>query len=178
MITQKSPITSVDYNVKYDQLDGTDTETTGDGKETILSRADRDSSINAIIRSDAADLLTTDPVKKAAAVEFDTNNKAEGNILPVSKNPVDNVLDFAKISYAFKWIGKPTETNLGFEAAVEKAFKIILKRGVSTNKEYTGNAIVSEKAIKCDISGLAEVTYTIQINGALAEAEADESESS
>lgn len=167
------PLTSIDYNVNYDQLDSTDTETTGDGRETILSRADRETTINAIIRSDAADLLTTDPQKLPAVLSFATNNKVEGDILPVSKNPVDNVLDFAKVSYGFKWIGKPTETNLGLPAAEEKAFKIILKRGASTNKEYTGNAIVSAKSITSDINGLAQINYTIQINGALTEAVAD-----
>lgn len=167
------PVTSIDYNINYDQLDGTDTETTGDGRETILSRADRETSINAIVRSDAADLLTTNPAKLPAVLSFATNNKVEGDILPVSKNPVDNVLDFAKISYGFKWIGKPTETNIGLVAAEEKAFKIILKRGATTNKEYTGNAIISAKSITSDINGLAQITYTVQINGALTEPVAD-----
>ena len=167
------PVTSIDYNVNYDELDGTDNSTTGDGRETEVSRATRATSINGIVRSENADLLTTNPVKQAAILTFNTNNKAEGDIIPVSKNPVDNTLDFAKIAYAFKWVGAPTETNLGLAAAVEKAFKVILKRGASTNKEYTGNAIVTAKNITSDINSLAKINYTIKINGALTEAVAN-----
>lgn len=167
------PVTSIDYNVSYDELDSTDNATTGDGRETEVSRASRATTINGIIRSESADLLTTDPVKQAAILTFNTNNKAEGDIIPVSKNPVDNNLEFAKIAYAFRWVGVPTETNLGLAAAIEKAFKIIMKRGASTNKQYIGNAIVTAKNITLDINSIAKVSYTIKINGALTEAVAN-----
>jgi hypothetical protein len=167
------PVTSIDYNVNYDELDATDSETTGDGRETEVSRASRATAINGIVRQEDADVLTTNPVKQAATLTFNTNNKAEGDIIPVSKNPVDNNLDYAKIAYAFRWVGNPTETNLGLAAAIEKAFKIILKRGATTNKEYTGNAIVISKGITLDINSLAKVSYTIKINGALTEAVAN-----
>ena len=167
------PVTSVDYSASFDQLDVTDTETTGDGKETILSRADRDTSVNMIMREDAAELLTVDPAKVAGIVLFTDDNKAEGFILPVSKNPVDNTLDVVKIAYAFKWIGVPTETNLGLALNSAQDFRIIYKRGATTNKEKSGTAIITSKTISCDISGLATITYTVQVNGALTETEAD-----
>ncbi len=163
------PVTDIDFNVSFDELDGTDSETTGDAKETEVSRAERDTAITVIAREDQADLLTTDPQKKAAVLSFSSTTKVEGFIIPISKEISDNVSDFAKINYSFKWVGKPTETNIGLEAGVVKPFKIILKRGGSSNKEYTGNAIITKKSVKSNIEQKATISYTFSINGALNE---------
>lgn len=167
------PCTSMEVATKYDQLDGTDSATTGDSSETIVSRGDRESKVSAIIRSDAVDLLTTNPTVEAATALFASGQTVAGNILPVGKEITDEVNGFAKVDYTFKWRGAPIETALGLAPAVEKAFKIILKRGVSTNKQYTGTAIITEKTIAADIKGLAKISYTVQINGAITYAVAD-----
>ncbi len=161
------PATSIDVSTKYDQLDGTDTETTGDASETIVSRADRESKVSGIVRSESADILTTNPTPQNATVQFASGQTIGGKVIPVSKEIADEVNGYAKVDYTFKWRGAPVETAVGLTPAVEKAFKIILKRGASTNKEYTGTAIITEKAISAEIKGLAKVSYTVQINGAV-----------
>ena len=163
------PVTDIDFNLSYDELDGTDSDTTGDAKETEVSRAERETAITGIVRDTAADLLTTSPVKKAATLEFSTTTKVAGYIIPISKSIVDNVNDLVKIDYSFKWVGAPTETNMGLPAGVVKPIKIILKRGSTTNKEYTGNAVITKKSAKSNIAGMATINYTFSINGALAE---------
>lgn len=163
------PVTQIDYSEQYDELDATDSSTTGDAKETEVSRADRETKISAIVRDDEADMLSTSPVKKSAKLEFNSSCYAEGYVIGTQKNIVDNVNDIAKIDYSFKWQGKPTETALGFTAGEAKSFKLILKRGTVTNKEYVGTAVITQKSISSEISGLAKVNYTMSINGALTE---------
>ena len=121
------------------------------------------------MRDTVADLLTTSPVKKTATVKFNANTYVFGSMLPISKNITDTVQDIAKIDYSFKWIGNPTETNFGLTAGESKAIKIILKRGSSTNKEYTGSAVITAKQATANILDLAKITYTFHINGALTE---------
>lgn len=162
------PVTDIDFNLTYDELDTTDSETTGDAKETSVSRADRETTTTGIMRDTVADLLTTSPVKKAATLTFNSNTSVSGSLLPISKNIVDSVQDMAKIDYTFKWIGEPTETNMGLTAGQSKAIKIILKRG-TTNKEYTGTAVITAKAASANIADLAKITYTFHINGSLTE---------
>lgn len=161
------PLVSADISIKYDQLDVTDTATTGDGSETIVSRADRESKISGIVRSEVADLLTTNPIQEAATLTFNTGQTVVGKIIPVSKSIADEAAGFAKVDYSFKWYGKPVETAVGLAPAVEKAFKLILKRGATTHKQYSGNAIITEKTISSDIKGLTKVSYTFYINGAV-----------
>ncbi len=161
------PATSMDISTKYDQLDGTDTETTGDASETLVSRADRESKLSGIIRSETADVLTTSPAAQTTTLLLASGQTISGKVIPVSKEIADEVNGFAKVDYTFKWRGAPTETAVGLTPAVEKAFKIILERGASTNKEYTGNAIITEKTISAEIKGLVKVSYTVQINGAV-----------
>jgi hypothetical protein len=162
------PLVSADININFDQLDVTDTSTTGDGSETLISRADRESKITSIMRSESADLLTTNPVAQVGVLTFNTGQTITGSIIPVSKEITDEVSGYAKVDYTFKWKGAPTELECGLVCGgVEKAFKLILKRGASTNKQYTGNCIITQKTISSEIKGLTKISYTIAINGAV-----------
>jgi hypothetical protein len=163
------PVTDIDFNLKYDELDATDSSTTGDSKETEVSRASRETKTTCIVRDSVADLLTTNPVKKAAILTFNSHTNITGEIIPMQKDITDKATDMAKVDYSFKWVGKPVETNLGLTAGVVKPFKVILQRGSSTNKEYIGSAVITSKAAKSGFNSLATITYSISINGALTE---------
>jgi hypothetical protein len=162
------PLVSADISIKYDSLDVTDTETSGDGSETIVSRAERESKITMIVRDDEADLLTTNPVAESVTLTFASGQTVVGSAIPVSKNIADEAVGFAKVDYAFKWKGAPVETALGIPIdGEEDAFKIILRRGATGNKEYTGNAILTEKTISAEIKGITKISYSFMINGAV-----------
>ena len=161
------PATSMDISIKYDQLDGTDTATAGDASETILSRAERESKVSGIVRSETADVLTTSPTPQTTTLLLASGQTVAGKVTGFSKTVADEVNGYAKIDYTFKWLGAPTETAIGLVTAVEKAFIIILKRGATTHKQYSGNAIISEKTISSEIKGLVKVSLTMQINGAV-----------
>ena len=162
------PVTDADININYDELDTTDTETISggaDGTEYVTSRAERESKISMIMRSEDADLLTTNPAEQDTVLTLASGQTIEGVSIPISKNPTDESEGVVKVDYAFKWKGAPVETDCGLVPAVEKAFKIIYKRGASTNKQISGNAIITKKSISVNIKGLAKITYTMRING-------------
>lgn len=159
------PLTDVDVSVNYDELDTTDTETTGDGTEYVTSRAERESKASIIMRSEDADLLTTNPISAATILTFATGQTFTGSSVPISKEITDESNGVSKVDYTFKWKGAPTELSCGLAAAVEHAFKIIFKRGTSTNKEITGNAIITQKSITVSRKGIAKISYTFRING-------------
>lgn len=162
------PLMNVDYSTKYDDIDVTDTSSTGDSTEFIVSRAERESKITAVVKSNEADLLTTNPTPQNGTITFDTGQTVTGQIIPVSKQITDEAQGKAQVDYTFKWKGAPTEANLGLPTAQQKAFKLILKRGSSTHKQYTGNAIITEKIISGNVNNeIVKITYALKINGAV-----------
>jgi len=167
------PLTAVDISIKFDSIDVTDTSTTGDGTETIVSRAERASKLSAILKSDDVDLLSTNPTSEAAVLTLASGQTVTGNVIPISKEIADEATGYAKVDYSFKWKGAPTEVNTGLICGVEHTFKLILKRGVTTNKEYTGNAIITEKTISSEVKGLTKTSYSVSINGVLTRAVAN-----
>lgn len=167
------PIASADIAIKYDTIDATDTETSGDGSEVVVSRADRESKVSAILRDDDTDLLTEDPIPVDAILEFAPGQDIDGVLIPTNKVVTDEVNGTAKVDYTFKWKGQPTETDLGLATAVEKSFIIRLKRGSSTHKQYSGTCVITEKTITNEVKGIAKVSYNCQIQGALTRAVAN-----
>lgn len=163
------PVTDIDYNVTFDEVDVTDSDTTGDAKESEVTRADRETKVTCVVHNDDTDILTSAPTEQDAELEFSSTTGVSGKIIATSKNVKNNTKEFSKVDYTFKWRGEPTETNLGLPAGVTKAVKVILKRGATTNKEYTGSAIITAKNAKASISGLATVSYSVSISGALTE---------
>ncbi|MEW6507180.1 MAG: hypothetical protein AB1432_05485 [Bacteroidota bacterium] len=163
------PVTDIDFNVTFSEIDVTDSATTGDSKEMEVTRADRETKVTCIVHHNVADLLTTSPVEQPADLDFSATIGVAGKIIATSKNIKNNTKEFSKVDYSFRWRGEPTETNLGLVAGSRKAIKVILKRGATMNKEYIGNAVITAKSAKANISGIATVSYTLSISGALAE---------
>lgn len=159
------PVRELSFNLSYDELDGTDTATTGDAKETEVSRAERETTLNAIMRDDAADFLEDNPAVDDVELELTATTKVVGKGIPVAKSITNPTTGFAEVNYTVKWQGAPTETNFGLAGGVQKAFKLIFKRGSVANKEYTGNCIITAKSVTCNVAGVARVTYTMRVNG-------------
>lgn len=167
------PVTDIDMSISYDELDATDTSSTGDSSETEVSRADRESKISVIMRSESADLLTTNPTPQNCVITLASGQTITGKAIPMNKEIVNEVKGLVKIDYSFKWRGNPTEVGAGLATAVQKAFIIIHKRGASTNKQYSGNAIITQKTITATIKGLTKISYTMRVNGAVTSAVAN-----
>jgi len=164
-------LVSADYSVKFDTLDVTDSCTTGDGSETVISRAERETKLSAIVDDATADLLEANPTAESCTLTFNTGQTVVGSAIPVSKEIADEAAGFAKVDYVYKWKGAPTETAVGLALdATAHAFEIILRRG-TTNKSYAGDAILTGKTVSADIKGITKVSYSFMINGAVTYAE-------
>jgi hypothetical protein len=161
------PVTSVVYGRTFDTQDTTDSATTGDGTEQGTTRADATLELQAIMRGEVADLFVANAVKKTVAITLQSGTTLGGSVIIVGENKTLSVNDVTGVTSNFKFKGLPTEVNLGLPLGVEKAFVITVKRGASTNKAYTGNAIILGKNINASINDVAKVSYTIQINGAV-----------
>lgn len=167
-------VTDFDFTTSYDEVDVTDSETAGDAKETIVSRADRESKISLVMRSETADLLTSTPDYQNAALTFASGQTIVGQAILTNKEPVVGNSEGVKVSYTLKWKGKPIETLLGLTPAVEKAFRIVYVRGATTNKETSGNAIITKKTITANVvSDMIKLTYSMKVNGAVTHSVAD-----
>lgn len=165
-------VTDLEYSQKYDELDVTDTATTGDAKEKSVSRAESELKITIITDDATADILTdTTPAKVAFAAAFASGQSVTGFAIPISKNVKAQVSDFAKTDVTLKVVGAPTETELGLALGTLIPFKFRLKKGITANKEYSGNLIVTSKTIKGNVSGMVPVSYSMSISGAVTETE-------
>lgn len=161
------PLINADVSIKYDTLDTTDTSSSGDSSETSVSRGERESKISGIVRDTDTDLLTTNPTYQNATLTLNSGQTVTGQIIPINKTISDEVAGYAKVDYTFKWKGAPTETSIPFPTAQERAFRLLLKRGASTHKQYSGNAVITEKTISGEVKGIIKVTLTLNVNGAI-----------
>lgn len=173
LVDAEVPVVDMDFSVKFDELDVTDTSSTGDSKEVVTSRGDRETKVTGIVSDSVADSLTTAPVSQACVLTFGTGNTVTGNVVLTAKNITDAVSDVAKIDYTAKWIGTPVEVLMGLVAGTSAAFKVILKPGTSTNKEYTGTAVLISKTVKASVTSGAKISYSFSVTGAQTEAVAN-----
>ena len=161
-------VTDFDFSTSYDEVDVTDSETAGDAKETLVSRADRESKISLIMRNETADLLTSSPDYQPCTLTFASGQTIVGQAILTNKEPVVGNSEGVKVTYTLKWKGKPIETLLGLTPAIEKAFRIVYVRGATTNKQTSGNAIITKKTISANVvSDMIKLTYSMKVNGAV-----------
>jgi hypothetical protein len=160
------PVSDFDFDLKYDELDASDTSS-GGGAETEVSRAERESKIVAIMKDNVAEKLVynSDPVEQSAVFQFADDCRVAGALLILGQNIESKVDDIVKANYTCKWLGAPIETNFGLPAGEIKPFKIIYKRGATTNKEISGNCIITSKTIKGQYKGTGTISYNFKING-------------
>lgn len=169
------PVVAMSFSEKYGEYDSTDSSTTGDNKEYIAGRAERTTTVEAIMDSATADKLTTSPAAQAVVLTFGTGDAITGTGIILSKSaPIAVAGDFVKISYQIDWQGVPTNTMENvLPRGVSTAAKMIAYPGTSTNKEYTGNAMVMSMDITTDMDSPVRVSYGLKWVGAVTEAVAN-----
>jgi hypothetical protein len=169
------PVTSLKFSAQYGEFDATDSSTTGDSKEFITGRAKRATTIEMIMTNTDADKLTTNPTAQAVVLTFGSGLTITGSGIFKKKGAVPNAKgDMVKMTYELSWVGVPVSTLADvLPLASTKAMKIIFVRGASTNKEYTGNAILMSLDIEADVNGVVKASYTGKWSGAVTEAVAN-----
>lgn len=164
------PVTTANYNVSYTDIDTTDSSTSANDTESIVGRATRKTKAECFVNSTAADMMAaTLPAAAATTLTLATGVTISGQAIPIAKSISDSVKDAAKVSYDLNWIGAPTETKIPFALGVQKAFKMILQTGTSTNKEYTGNALFTSRDISSSVKDGGKVSLNMSIVGGVTE---------
>lgn len=165
------PVSSVDFTEAYGEVDVTDGATTGDGRETITTKAKRNSKISAWVRHDKDDIPLNS--KKAATLTFATGCTIAGSALFNSKSITAKFNDAQKIDCNCSWTGV-TKTLPGLPSvAVEEDCKIVFKSGTgSTFKGVEGKIIVTTTNVKADIDNPVTWSCDFKFNGAVTESKA------
>lgn len=98
------------FGEQYNEIDVTDTGTSGDGKEFISTRADRSFTIGIWMNVAAADLAMNSP--KTAEIDFE-GKKYSGTVILLSKENEGAIDNGIKQTYIGKFNGAVTVTPAG-----------------------------------------------------------------
>lgn len=165
------PCTSVSYDETYSEIDVTDSATTGNGKETVISRAKRSSKVSAWVGATADDM--TLGTAQTATLLFATGCSVTGSAVPMSKSIQGSVNEATKIDYSLNW-NSMTETLPGLPTVgVEKDCMIVFKSGSTTKKAVEGKAIITADSVSADVNSDVKFTLTLKWNGTPTETKAD-----
>ncbi len=156
-------VTDASYEVTFDEVDVTDSGTSGDGTEFEPGFAERKSKLDLWLQDDSSEI----PLQTAqsATLTFATGISVAGNFRPESMSIQGEVKGAQKYSIDGTWQGGVTETGLGLMPGDKKPFAIVYKTGAVSNKEITGTATLMAMSISANINGEIRVSYTIKVNG-------------
>lgn len=161
------PVTSINYEVSYDEIDTTDSSTSAGATEFEVGFAERKTSLDAWVKDTVAEpVLGT---SQSATLLFATGISAVGNLRPESKKVAGEVKGAVKFTISGTWQGAVTETLLGLTMAVSKAVVLTYKEGATTDKAISGNAIITQKSITSDVNGDIKISETLKFTGAVTE---------
>jgi len=154
-------VRSFNLNEAYNEADVTDSDTSGDGDETCVTRAVRTSNIVLVAQNDQADLTLATSL--ATTLQFKTGLTATGNLRLESVSHTNQIDETQEQSYDGTWQGAVTQTLVKIASAEELPTLLVTGQG----KTYVGDAISLgfEAAISYDAEGT--VTYNLKFNGGI-----------
>jgi hypothetical protein len=176
--TADLPIVSFKYNEAYGEFDATDSDTNSDYTESVIGRRTTTMTVEVMMRTETADLLTAAPTSKAFVVTFDTGYTLTATGIFSKKSSVDNMKgDIVKQTYEIQIIGAVTFGTFDaitiLPAATAETAIVKFFPGTSTNKQYSGSAQVMSRSIETDINAAVKISYGITFDGAVTEAVAN-----
>jgi len=160
-------VTSINYDVSFDEVDVTDTATAATAKEILTAYAERKTSMDLWMKDTVADpVLGT---AQAATLTFAAGITAAGSFRPESKKLQGEVKAAQKVTIAGTWQGAVTEALLGNTMAVQSAVVLVFRIGGITARGLSGNAIITKKSISSEVNGDIKITETMTFTGAVTE---------
>lgn len=169
------PVTSFKYNEQYSEFDATNTTTAGNATEFVTGRAKRTGTIEVIMESSIADLITeSDPANQAMVITLSSGTAMTAVGILKKKAVSAKVSDMTKVVYDIVFQGEPSTafpnlTSLG----VSQGFFVILGFGATgTNQAYVGNGVAKGLSIDANVKGDVKISYDIDWSGAIVESEA------
>ncbi len=163
-------VTDIEYSEKFDEIFTTDTNTSGDAKEGSVSRAESNIKISAFMQDSTADLLSGTPTNIPFSLSFAATQTISGTAKVMKKNNTGSVENAIKGDYELKCQGQPAVSNIGLPFGVEKPFKIIYRKGLTTDKAISGTAIITQRTFKGNIDKPEiNASYVLMVTGTPAE---------
>lgn len=159
-------VTSINYDVSYDEVDVTDTATAAGAKELLTAFAERKTSMDLWMKDSTADPVIG--TAQTSTLFFATGITAAGSFMPQSKKVQGEVKGAQKVTVDGAWQGAVTETLLGNTMVTLSAVVMTFKTG-STPRGLSGNAIITKKSITSDVNGEIKITETLVFSGAVTE---------
>ena len=166
-------VTDVDFTETFEEVDTTDSGTTGDGTEFQPAFADRKSKIDLWIQ----DTIPSIPRGASApsALAFGTGVSLTGNFRPETMANQGEVKGAQKQTISGTWQGTVAEIPDpigGVAMAVQNAVEIIYKVGTpstGTNKSLSGTAIAFSRSITSDMKDVVKISWGFKFIGAVTE---------
>jgi len=166
-------VTDINFEETYDEIDQTDSGTTGDGTEFQAGFAERKTSLSLWVQDTVASIARG--VQKAATLTFASGITIAGNFRPESMKNEGEVKGSIKQTIDGTWQGSVTETPNplgGLAMAVSKSVDIIYKVGTpttGTDKKLSGTATIFARSISAEASGEIKISWSMKFNGAVTE---------
>lgn len=159
-------VTSINYEVNYDEVDLTDTQTAATAKELQTGFAERKTSLDLWMK----DTVAEPPLNAnySAVLLFATGISATGTFRAENKKLQGEVKGAQKVTVTGTWQGAVTELLLGNTMAVSSAVVLTFKDG-TTDKALSGNAFITRKSIVSEVNGAIKITETMVFTGAVTE---------
>jgi predicted secreted protein len=153
------------FEETFEEIDSTDSGTSGDGTDFEVSYAARKSTLSMFIADTTAEIVRK--VAETATLTFATGHTAAGDFRPESINYGNEVKNMAKVDVSGSWQGTVTQTLLGLTGGTSGAVVLIYKDGGTTDKKFEGTAVITAKSLSANVNGEVRVSYTLKFQGAI-----------
>ncbi len=160
-------LTDASFEETYDEVDLTDSGTTGDGTEFDVGRADRKLTLDLYMLDSQANIIRG--TEQAATLAFAAGSDVAGSFRPESLKITGAIKDAVKVNIAGSFQGAPTQTGLGLTAGTSGAFIITYADGTTTDKAISGTAVLMSKKVTANVKGEVKVSYTFKVSGGITE---------
>jgi len=154
-------VKSMNYSESYDEIDVTDSNTTGDGTETQVARATRESQIELVLLNNLDDIVLA--TAETTTMTFFAGGTVTGSWRPESLDNANTIDDAQLQTYNGSWQGAVTESLGNMTTNAVLPTLLVSAQG----KTYNGNAIVLSKTVAIAIDAEGTVDYSIKFNGAV-----------
>lgn len=163
--TAQGKVKNVTLDESGVESDSTDGDTSGNGSEVEIGFVNRKSQVQLLMQDTKAEPARNSNL--TVVVTFATGHTISGTLRFESMNPAVNVKNMVGVSMNGTWQGGITKTGLGsLDVGDSDTVALILKDG-TTDKAFTGSAIVIGINIVGDYNDDLKVTYRFKVQGEL-----------
>lgn len=161
------PVTSINYEVSYDEIDTTDSATAQGATEFEVGFAERKTSLDYWLKDGSAEIVNG--TSQSATLLFATGISVTGSFRPDTKKVSGEVKGAVKATTSGVWQGAVAELLLGLTMATKKAVVLTFKDGATTDKAIAGEALITNKQVTSEVNGDIKITETLKFVGAVTE---------